>query len=80
VSAARVSNRLPGCGVLLTKEEVRDVIFAALAMLVLAAVALPMAIIALSRPAQKTSAVDGEPGSPTTAANEQLGSDQAAVL
>ena len=54
-------------------------IFAALAMLVLAATALPMAIIALSRSAQKASAADGEHAAPPATANDQLGSDPAAA-
>ncbi|MFI9388208.1 hypothetical protein [Kutzneria sp. NPDC052558] len=49
-------------------------IFAALAMLVLAAIALPMATIALTRSAHKTT-VDGEP----PAATDQLDSDPAAA-
>ncbi|HEY0501092.1 MAG TPA: hypothetical protein VGD48_35475 [Kutzneria sp.] len=55
-------------------------IFAALAMLVLAAIALPMATIALSRSAQKTTVVDGERVSPPTTADQlELGSDPAAA-
>jgi hypothetical protein len=53
------------------------VIFAALAMLVLAAIALPMATIALSRSARKTTA-DGEQP-PPPAATDQLGGDPAAA-
>ena len=48
-------------------------IFAAMAMLVLAAIALPMATIALTRSAQKTA--DGEPPATT----DQLDSDPAAA-
>jgi len=70
-----VGNRTTGCGVLLTKEEVWPVIFAALAMLVLAAIALPMATIALTRSAQKTTAADGEPPATT----DRLDSDPAAA-
>lgn len=50
-------------------------IFAALAMLVLAAIALPMATIALTRSAQKTTAADGEPPATT----DRLDSDPAAA-
>lgn len=53
-------------------------IFAALAMLVLAATALPMAIIALSRSAQKTTAADGDQPVPS-ATTDQLGGDPAAA-
>jgi hypothetical protein len=55
-----------------------DVIFAALAMLVLAAIALPMATIALSRSARKTIAADGEQAS-SPAATDQRGNDPAAA-
>ena len=55
-------------------------IFAALAMLVLAAIALPMATIALSRSAQKSNAADGEQLSPPATTTDQLGSDPAAAL
>jgi hypothetical protein len=70
-----VSNRTTESGVLLCDEEVCHVIFAALAMLVLAAIALPMATIALTRSAQKTNAADGEP----PASTDQLDSDPAAA-
>ena len=50
-------------------------IFAALAMLVLAAIALPMATIALTRSAQKTTAAGGEPPATT----DRLDSDPAAA-
>ncbi|QUQ70107.1 hypothetical protein [Kutzneria sp. CA-103260] len=50
-------------------------IFAALAMLVLAAIALPMATIALTRSAHKTTAADGEPPATT----DQHDSDPAAA-
>jgi len=56
------------------------VIFAALAMLVLAAIALPMATIALSRSAQKTTVADGEQVSPPATTDQlELGSDPAAA-
>ena len=54
-------------------------IFAALAMLVLAAIALPMATIALSRSAQKTTVAGGEQVSPPTTDQLELGSDPAAA-
>jgi hypothetical protein len=55
------------------------VIFAALAMLVLAAIAMPMAIIALSRSAQKASIAGGEQSAPPATTTNQLGSDPAAA-
>ena len=54
-------------------------IFAALAMLVLAAIALPMAIIALSRSAQKSSAADGAQSTPPATTTDQRDSDPAAA-
>ena len=54
-------------------------IFAALAMLVLAATALPMAIIALSRSAQKATAAGGEQPSPPATTIDQFDNDPAAT-
>jgi hypothetical protein len=56
------------------------VIFAALAMLVLAAIALPMATIAHTKSPQKTTVADGEQDSPPATTDQfELGSDPAAA-